>query len=108
MRIGKRSAAAAIAAAAVGSAIAISGTAGAATQAPAPGAGGGPVVAAADAALEQMAANGTLSRTQADAIEAQVNAGSIDPKQLVNDGVVTDAQMRTVANAIEQIKRDNG
>ena len=65
----------------------------------------GSVIAGADAGIERLVAENALSRAQGDAIEQQINAGSVDPKQLVDSGVVTDPQMRVAANAIAQAKR---
>ncbi len=63
---------------------------------------------AAHQALERFVADGTIDRSQADAIGRQLDAGSIDPKALVDDGVVTDAQMHVVANAFDAIKSAGG
>jgi hypothetical protein len=71
-------------------------------------AAGGSIIVGADAAIEQLVVDDTLTRAQGNAIEQQINTGSIDPKQLVNSGTVTDAQMRTAANAIWQVKQANG
>ena len=77
-----------------------------ATQ-PAPHAQPGGILAGVHQILASLVANGTINQQQADAIQAQANAGSIDPKQLVQDGVVSDAQMRAVAAQIDQLKRSN-
>ena len=74
-----------------------------ATQ-PAPDAQRGGILAGVHQILASLVANGTINQQQADAIQAQANAGSIDPKQLVQDGVVSDAQMRSVAARIDQLK----
>ena len=77
-----------------------------ATQ-PAPHAQPGGILAGVHQILASLVANGTINQQQADAIQAQANAGSIDPKQLVQNGVLTDAQMRAVAAQIDQLKRSN-
>ena len=77
-----------------------------ATQ-PAPHAQPGGILAGVHEILDSLVTNGTINQQQADAIQAQANAGSIDPKQLVQDGVVSDAQMRAVAAQIDQLKRSN-
>jgi hypothetical protein len=58
--------------------------------------------------LAALVADGTISQQQADAVQAQANAGSIDPKQLVGSGTLTDPQMRAVATKIDQVKRNSG
>ncbi len=68
----------------------------------------GSVVTGAVAAMERLVADGTLTRAQGNAIEQQIRTGSIDPKQLIQDGVVSDAQMRVAAAAIAQVKFANG
>jgi hypothetical protein len=56
-------------------------------------------------ALQALVAQGTISQTQADAVQRQADAGSIDPKSLVDGGVVSDAQMHAIANSVDQVKR---
>jgi len=63
------------------------------------------IAGAARAALERLVAAGAIDRAQADAIERQVAAGSIDPRALIRAGTVDRAQMRAVADALEQVKR---
>ena len=58
--------------------------------------------------LAGLVADGTISQQQADAVQTQANAGTIDPKQLVESGTLTDTQMRAVADKIDQVKRSNG
>jgi hypothetical protein len=77
-----------------------------ATQ-PAPHAQPGGILAGVHQILTSLVANGTINQQQADAIQAQANAGSIDPKQLVQNGVLSDAQMRAVAAQIDQLKQSN-
>jgi hypothetical protein len=75
-----------------------------ATQ-PAPRLQPGGILAGVHEILASLVANGTIDQQQADAVQAQANAGSIDPKQLVQSGVLTDAQMRSIATQIDQLKR---
>ena len=51
---------------------------------------------------------GTINQQQADAVEQQANAGSIEPKDLVQRGVLTDAEMRTVCDRLDQLKQTAG
>jgi hypothetical protein len=59
-------------------------------------------------ALTGLVDNGTITPTQADAVQLQANAGSIDPNQLVQSGARNDAQMQAVAAAIDQVKQAGG
>jgi hypothetical protein len=68
----------------------------------------GGILAAVHDALENLVANGTINQQQADAVQQQANAGSIDPKTLVQGGVVSDAQMRAIGNSLDQVKRSFG
>ena len=61
-------------------------------------------MAAARGALDQLVANGTIDQSQADTIEQDVAAGSVDSQALVADGVVTEAQMQAVSDALDQVK----
>jgi hypothetical protein len=61
--------------------------------------------AAAKAALDGLVTNGTINQHQADVIEAQVIAGSVDPQQLVSSGVISASQMSAVNNALIQVKQ---
>jgi competence protein ComGC len=63
------------------------------------------VQAAAKAALDGLVSNGTITRHQEDLIDAQVNAGSVDPQQLVSSGVISASQMSAVNNALIQVKQ---
>ena len=60
--------------------------------------------AAARSALDQLVANGTINQSQADALDQQLATGDID-EALVSSGLVTDAQMQAVGNALGQVKR---
>ena len=68
----------------------------------------GGILAAVHDALEKLVAQGTISQQQADVVQQQANAGSIDPKTLVQGGVVSDAQMRAIGNSLDQVKRSFG
>ena len=65
----------------------------------------GGILAGVHDALARLVATGTITQAQADAVQQQANAGSIDPKQLVQSGALTDTQMRSVAAAIDQVKQ---
>jgi hypothetical protein len=58
--------------------------------------------------LAGLVSDGTIDQQQADAVQSQADAGSIDPKQLVQSGTVTDSQMHAIATKIDQLKFDNG
>jgi hypothetical protein len=58
------------------------------------------------AALQALVADGTISQTQANTIREHGDTGSIDPRELVRDGVVSAAQMRTVADRLDDVKRN--
>jgi len=68
----------------------------------------GSILAGVHHALEQLVAQGTITQPQADAVQQQADGGSIDPKTLVDSGVVSGAQMRAVANSIDQVKQAAG
>jgi hypothetical protein len=78
-----------------------------ATSTPATAAPGG-ILAGVHDALEQLVTGGTITQSQADAVQQQANEGSIDPKQLVQSGALTDAQMRVVAAVIDHVKQAAG
>jgi hypothetical protein len=77
------------------------------TSTPAAAAPGG-ILAGVRDALARLVAGGTITQAQADAVQQQANAGSIDPKQLVQSGALSDTQMRSVAAAIDQVKQAAG
>jgi hypothetical protein len=58
------------------------------------------------AALQALVADGTINQTQANTIREQGDSGSIDPRGLVRDGVLSAAQMRTVADRLDNVKSD--
>jgi len=66
------------------------------------------VVVAATAGVGRLVDDGTITRQQADSIDRQITTGSIDPKQLVDGGIVTEPQMRAVADVITAVKRSGG
>jgi hypothetical protein len=65
----------------------------------------GPILPKVHDLLESLVANGTINQSQADAVESQAAAGSINPKTLVDNHVLTQAQMLTVAKGIDAIKQ---
>jgi hypothetical protein len=76
------------------------------TAAATPNPGG--ILAGVHLILAGLVADGTIDQRQADAVQSQANTGSIDPKQLVQSGTVTDPQMHAIAAKIDQLKLDNG
>jgi competence protein ComGC len=64
----------------------------------------GDLHAAANQAVAALVSNGTIDQRQADAIDAQINSGSVDFAQLVSSGVVSQSQMNAVAAALAQVK----
>jgi hypothetical protein len=62
------------------------------------------IASAARTALDRLVANGTIDQAQADTIERQVEAGSVDPSALIA-GTVNQEQMQAVADALDQVKR---
>lgn len=54
--------------------------------------------------LTTLVTQGTISETQADAVQRQANAGRIDPRALVQSRILTAAQVRLVASGIEQVE----
>jgi hypothetical protein len=58
--------------------------------------------------LDQLAQNGTITQSGADAVQRQANAGSIDPRSLVQSGALTSAQMQIVGDGIDQLKMAAG
>jgi hypothetical protein len=65
---------------------------------------GGSVAEAFKAAVAGLVSAGTLDRHQAEAINGQVDSGSVDPKQLVSSGALSETQMRAVAAATQGLK----
>lgn len=65
----------------------------------------GGILAEVHRALAGLVADGTIDQRQADAVQQEANAGSINPKELVDSGALTDAQMRAVAAQLDQVKR---
>jgi hypothetical protein len=69
--------------------------------------GGAPqgIVRAADAAMQQLVANGTIDQAQARAVDAAVASGSVDPAALVSNGTLSQAQMDAVAHRLDAVKQ---
>jgi hypothetical protein len=68
----------------------------------------GGILAGVHDALAHLVTDGTITQAGADAVQQQANAGSIDPKQLVQSGALSDTQMHAVAAAIDQVKQAAG
>jgi hypothetical protein len=56
-------------------------------------------------AVEALVAQKIITQAQADAVQRQVVAGSVDPKTLVDSGTLSNDQMRQVANSLTAVKR---
>ena len=70
----------------------------------APGGSAGGVPPQFLAAVAQLQQAGTISAAQARTLDADIESGSIDPKQLVADGVLTAAQMQAVNDRLVAVK----
>jgi hypothetical protein len=57
------------------------------------------------AAVQSRVTDGTISQAQADTIEDQIRAGSVDSQQLIDAGVVTAAQMQAVGDSLKAVKQ---
>jgi len=67
---------------------------------PSGGPGPGPFLAA----VAQLEQEGTIDATQANVLDGDIAAGSIDPGQLVTSGTLTSAQMRAVNGRLVAVK----
>lgn len=76
-------------------------TSAAGAKAPDPGPGAGPFLDA----VAQLKQAGTITDAQARVIDADIQAGSIDPQQLVASGTLTSAQMQAVNDRLVAVKR---
>ena len=85
-------------------AVSYAGEGGAAPSTAAKSASAGSILPGVRGVLRSLVAQGRITQAQADAVQRQANSGTIDPKMLVQSGVITDAQMHLVANGIEQVK----
>jgi hypothetical protein len=63
------------------------------------------IVQAADAAMQQLVADGTIDQAQARAVDAAVASGSVDPAALVSNGTLSQAQMTAVAHRLDAVKQ---
>ena len=79
--------------------------------APSAGPGPGPFLAA----VAQLVQAGTITDAQAQVVDADIQAGSIDPQQLVASGTLSSAQMQAVNDRLVAVKesvrpanQDNG
>lgn len=57
------------------------------------------------AAVAQLVQAGTIKAAQARVLDADIQAGSIDPRQLVANGTLSSAQMQAVSNRLIAVKR---
>jgi hypothetical protein len=48
---------------------------------------------------------GTINRTQAQVLDADIRAGSIDPRQLLASGTLSSTQMHAVDDRLTAVKR---
>ncbi|MBV9000465.1 MAG: hypothetical protein JO304_15495 [Solirubrobacterales bacterium] len=77
----------------------------AAAGAKAPGGDPGPGPSPFLDAVAQLKQAGTITDAQARVIDADIQAGSIDPQQLVASGTLTSAQMQAVNDRLVAVKR---
>ena len=61
--------------------------------------------ATAGGALASLVRAGKIDRHQAEVIDGQVDAGSVDPRELVSRGIVSERQIGAVMDAIDAVKR---
>jgi hypothetical protein len=85
-------------------AVSYAGDGGAATSPAAKAVSAGSILPGVRGVLKSLVGQGRITQAQADAVQRQADTGTIDPKVLVQSGVITDAQMHLVANGIEQVK----
>lgn len=85
-------------------AVSYAGDGGAATSPATKTASAGSILPGVRGVLKSLVSQGRITQVQADAVQRQADTGRIDPKVLVQSGVITDAQMHLVANGIEQVK----
>jgi hypothetical protein len=71
-------------------------------SAPSPADGG--IMPAVHDALQRLVAAGTINQQQGTAVEQDAAAGSIDPRALVQSGLVNEAQMQAIGNSLDQVK----
>jgi len=74
---------------------------------PGPLAGNEPVVIQARAALGRLVADGAIEQAEADVVERDVIAGSVDAGALVRDGKVASAHVPAIREALTEVKRAN-
>jgi polyhydroxyalkanoate synthesis regulator phasin len=61
-----------------------------------------------DAAVQALVEDGTINQAQAGALRRQIEAGTIDPLELVATGVLTAAQMQAVETRLGAVKQSLG
>lgn len=69
--------------------------------APSAGPGPGPFIAA----VAQLVQAGTITDAQAQVLDADIRAGSIDPQQLVANGTLSSAQIQAVNDSLVTVKQ---
>jgi hypothetical protein len=55
--------------------------------------------------VAQLVQAGTITNAQAQVLDADIRAGSIDPEQLVAGGTLTSVQMNAVGDRLAAVKR---
>jgi hypothetical protein len=85
-------------------AVSYAGDGGAATSPATKNASSGSILPGVRGVLRSLVGQGHITQGQADAVQRQADTGKIDPKVLVQSGVISDAQMHLVAHGIEQVK----
>jgi hypothetical protein len=64
--------------------------------------------AAAEEAVRGLVREGTIDQYEAEVIDRQIDAGSVNPGELVARGVVSESQMRAVETVLAEVKRSFG
>jgi hypothetical protein len=58
-----------------------------------------------EAAVQALVEDGTIDQAQADVLRRQIDAGGIDPQELIDNGVLTAAQMQAVQARLGSAKQ---
>jgi hypothetical protein len=66
-----------------------------------------PIVIQVRARLGRLVAEGAIGQAEAEAVERDVIAGSVEPDALVRAGEVSSAHMRTINHVLREVKRAN-
>jgi hypothetical protein len=64
----------------------------------------GGIMPAVHDALQQLVAAGTIDEQQAGAVEQDAAEGSIDPRALVESGLVDESQMQAIGESLDRVK----